>query len=613
MELSDIINIVGITVYCLLAIFFLWVMFVPNILSRTHYWLSAVITILIARMNLYFLPEYISQSDVQTLYITLLILEKVFLILGLLYFFYKKVPVSATSKVLGFAFLILLTVLVLKYALGYTFASLIVFSTTQAVFLMILMAILYKNAKKNKLFLENPKLLFCIFILYSIHWLTFPIAINYPTWLSYGYLFGNAMNLIIYLYLAYFVLERFQYRMLQAEKSALMLVEDAKKAGKAKSAFLANMSHEIRTPINGVMGMLELLTQADLKAEHKEKVNIAFNSSKSLLKVVNEVLDYSKIEAGKLTLEKVEFDLIHLLTETFQVVQNLAETKGLDLVLDTSAIKQRYIKSDPLRFKQILLNLIGNAVKFTEEGKVTIKAELIKNGSLDFLTCSITDTGIGIDQEKLGDIFESFQQADTSTTRNFGGTGLGLSISKRLCQLLKGDIKVTSEEGQGSTFTITIPIEIIEGKEVPEKDFGLLLPPVWQNDNKILLVEDNRINQVVAIQVLESFNLTCDVAENGAVALAKLKVSLKIDLPYTCILMDCQMPTLDGYETTKRIRLGECGELYKDVPIIAMTANAMEGDKEKCLSTGMNDYVAKPIEKHLMLGVLKKWLQKRED
>ncbi|MDG1752664.1 MAG: ATP-binding protein, partial [Thalassotalea sp.] len=503
-------------------------------------------------------------------------------------------------------------IIILKYGLGTQLGANAVFSTSQAIFLITMMSILFKN--RRKLFLKNQNLILILLVCYSIHWLSFPIAINYPIWLSYGYLFGNAMNLVIYLYFAFLVLERFQYRMIQAEKSALVLVEEAEKSAQAKSEFLANMSHEIRTPINGVMGMLELLKQADLNAEHKEKVNIAFNSSKSLLEVVNEVLDYSKIEAGKLTLEQVEFDLINLLTETYHVMQNLAETKGLALILDTSAIKNRYIKSDPLRFKQILLNLIGNAVKFTEEGTVTVKAEVNKKGGVDYLVCSIIDTGIGIEKDKLEDVFESFQQADSSTTRNFGGTGLGLSISKRLCQLLNGDIKVTSEEGQGSKFTITIPIEVveeIEGISVSETDFDLLSPPAWQNDIKILLVEDNRINQVVAIQVLESFNLTCDVAENGAVALAKLKVSLKIDTPYTCILMDCQMPTLDGYETTKRIRLGECGDSYKEVPIIAMTANAMEGDREKCISTGMNDYIAKPIEKHLMLGVLKQWLPER--
>jgi signal transduction histidine kinase len=605
-ELSDIINIVGITAYALLAVFFLWVMLVPNTLTRTHYLFFAAIAILVARINLYYLPEYISQEDVQFIYYILLIIEKIFLILGLLCFFYKKVPSSTISKVISFSFSVCLMVLVLNYALENTFAALIVFSTSQAIFLMSLMMILFKN--KKKLFVKHPKLLLSIFICYSLHWLTFPIAINYPLWLSFGYLFGNVINLIIYLYFAYLVLERFQFRMLQAEKSALLLVDESKKAAKAKSDFLANMSHEIRTPINGVMGMLALLQQTDMKLEYKEKINIAFNSSKSLLDVVNEVLDYSKIEAGKLTLEHIEFDLIKLFNETYQVMQNLAQTKGLTLTLDTSQIFNTHVKTDPLRFKQILLNLIGNAVKFTEKGKVKIKVEQVKKQNTDYIICSITDTGIGIEKEKLTEIFESFKQADTSTTRNFGGTGLGLSISKRLCQLLKGDIKVESEAHKGSKFTITIPVELVSERDVSEKEVVLLNTPEWQEDIRILLVEDNRINQVVANQILESFNLTCDVAENGAIALAKLKVSLKINMPYTCILMDCQMPTLDGYESTKRIRLGECGDLYKKVPIIAMTANVMDGDRDKCISVGMDDYIAKPIEKHLMLDVLKKWL-----
>mgnify|MGYP000185710318 CR=1 FL=1 len=611
MELPDIINIVGMTAYSLLAVLFYWVMLVPNTSTRTYYWLFSAFAILIARVNLYFLPEYIAQDYVQTIYMVMLFFEKVSLILGLLYFFYKHVPIKVILNLLVFSISGLLAILISKYALGYNFFSTILFSISQALFLIIIIILLWRN--KKKLFLRSPALLLTIIILYVLHWLTYPIAVNYPVWLMFGYFFGNVINLIIYLYLAYLVLERFQFRILSAEKSALNLVDEAKAANKAKSAFLANMSHEIRTPINGVMGMLELLQQTNMDAEHKEKVNIALNSSKSLLNVVNEVLDYSKIEAGKLTLEHVEFDLIELLKETYHVVQNLAESKGLSLTLDTSLIANRHIKSDPLRFKQILLNLIGNAVKFTECGEVTIKAEQIKKGTKDYLVCAITDTGVGIEKDKLSHIFDSFQQADTSTTRNFGGTGLGLSISKRLCQLLKGDIKVVSEVNQGSCFNITIPIELIENNQVKEKIDISLTTPVWQENIKILLVEDNRINQVVAIQLLENFNLTCDVAENGAVALAKLKVSLKIDTPYTCILMDCQMPTLDGYEATQRIRQGECGDEYKDVPIIAMTANAMKGDREKCLSSGMNDYISKPIEKPLMLTALKKWLPIKSD
>ncbi|MDO6446956.1 ATP-binding protein [Colwellia sp. 1_MG-2023] len=606
MELSAIINIVGITAYSLLAIFFLWVMLVPNTLSRTYYWLISVIAILLGRVNLYFLPEYLPQEEIQTIYMLLLLIEKVFLVFGLYYFFYKSISLKKYVKVFSYALLFFLLILGLKYGADASFFSMIVFSISQAFFLLYLMRMLSKN--KKYMYLKRPFYLLSIFVLYAMHWLTYPIAIGYPLWLSYGYFAGNLINLIIYLYFAYLVLERFQFRMLKAETSALELLEESKKANKTKSEFLANMSHEIRTPINGVMGMLELLQQEDLEAEHKEKINIAFTSSKILLDVVNEVLDYSKIEAGKLSIENVEFNLVELLNEIYHTVENLARNKSLALILDTSAISHQHVKSDPLRIKQILLNLIGNAVKFTNEGQIIIKAEQIHKDKLDYFVCSIIDTGVGIDEGKLATVFESFQQADSSTTRNFGGSGLGLSISKQLSHLLNGNITVESKYHHGSTFTVSIPIELLSHSVENTAESISIQLPVWQANIKILLVEDNRINQVVAIQLLKSFNLNCDVADNGAIAIAKLKLSLKIDDPYTCILMDCQMPTLDGYETTKRIRSGECGGLYKNVPIIAMTANAMTGDREKCIATGMNDFIAKPIEKNIMLKVLKNWL-----
>ncbi|MDT0602031.1 ATP-binding protein [Thalassotalea castellviae] len=609
MELSVIINIVGITAYSLLAIFFLWVMLVPNILSRTFFWLISVLAILFGRLNLYFLPEYLAQQEIQTIYMFLLIVEKVFLVLGLYYFFNKRISLNYYVKVFSFAITAFVLIIGLKYGADASFIAMIVFSTCQAFFLLYIMKMLYQ--KKKHMYLNQPFFILSLFVFYAIHWLTYPIALNYPLWLTYGYLFGNVLNLIIYLYLAYLVLERFQYRMLKAETSALELLDEAKKANRTKSEFLANMSHEIRTPINGVMGMLELLQDAEMKTEYKEKINIAFTSSKILLDVVNEVLDYSKIEAGKLSLEYIEFDLINLFTEVFHTMENLANNKALSLTLDTDLIISRHVKSDPLRIKQILFNLIGNAIKFTEEGEIIVKAEQVHKANVDYLVCSIIDTGVGIDEDKLATVFESFQQADSSTTRNFGGSGLGLSISKQLSQLLKGDITVESVENQGSKFTVTIPLEIIEDFTFESTELDTTDIPKWQENTKILLVEDNRINQVVAIQLLKSFNLVCDVAENGAIAIAKLKLSLRIDTPYTCILMDCQMPTLDGYETTKRIRSGECGGLYKKIPIIAMTANAMTGDREKCLATGMNDFISKPIEREVMSKVLKSWISEK--
>jgi len=619
MELSEIINIVGITAYTLLAIFFLWVSRVSSGFSRTHYWLIAIVLMLCGRLDLYFLPPFIAAEHIQTIYALLLTVEKYFLILGLLYFFDKNIPKKIKVGHFIYSMSIIVSIIVFNYLFQFKTFFLIFFSSTQALYLFITAMVLFKNRQKR--YAKNKFFLMTILMVYASHWITYPIAINYPTWLSFGYLFGNALNLFLYMSFAYLVISRFQQRMLNAESSALTLAHEAKSANEAKSQFLANMSHEIRTPMNGILGMLELLNNDILTEKQQEEVNLALNSSKNLLKIINDILDFSKIEAGKLTFESIDFNLVSLLEEVSDVMGNLAENKSIILRLDTSQISNKMVKSDPLRIKQVILNITGNAIKFTDSGEILIEANIIEKDHGLLFTCMIKDTGLGIDESKISSIFNSFNQADTSTTRNFGGTGLGLSISKRLCNKMNGDITVTSKLGEGSCFAISLPLakslkkgtSPVNQVHIDEEHQGNSAAEnshvhQWPADTKILLVEDNRINQIVAQKMLKHFNLSCDIANNGVEAMVKLKTANKINKPHTLILMDCQMPIMDGYEATINIRSAECGEHYLTIPIIAMTANAMSGDREKCLDVGMNDYFTKPIEQEKIFTILQKWI-----
>lgn len=613
--MSDIVNIVGITAYLLLAVFFLWVSKVPNSNTRNFYWLIAIIFMLSGRLDLYFLPEFLLPDQVQLIYAVALVFEKIFLILGLLYFIDNQTYIKQINKLITYTAIALAGIIVIYASFGTSTLFLTWFSTSQAIYLLIIALILFKNRKLWYLRKIFP--LVVILVIYAIHWVTFPIAINFSTWLLIGYLFGNALNLVVYLSLAFLVVFRFQHRMIRAEKSALALAEEAKQANKAKSEFLANMSHEIRTPMNGVLGMLELLSLENLTKEQHNKVTIALNSGQSLLAVINDILDFSKIEAGKLHFDYIYFDIVKLLEELSHIMCNAAHKKSLKFIVDTSAISSTQpIKADPIRIKQVLLNLTGNAIKFTDSGSVTVKATIINHPNETKLVCYVKDTGIGIAAENIDNIFGSFNQEDSSTTRVYGGTGLGLSISKQLCQLMGGELSVTSSKSSGSCFTMTLPIEIEhlhneetdkENVKAEQNNLATDTQTCPQN-TKILLVEDNRINQVVVIQLLKHFNLSCDKADNGEEALEILNNSQENNTPYTLIFMDCQMPIMDGYITTGKIRLGECGEKYQKIPIIAMTANAMMGDKEKCINAGMDDYITKPIEKEVVLNTLKKWL-----
>ncbi|CAA0110319.1 Signal transduction histidine-protein kinase BarA [Zhongshania aliphaticivorans] len=537
--------------------------------------------------------------------------------------------------------------------------------------------------------------------------------------------------------------------------------EKAEAAVHAKSEFLAVMSHEIRTPMNGVLGMLNLLETSTLDKDQEHKVHVAKNSAQSLLGLINDILDFSKVDAGKLQLENIVFNIRNLLDDVMASQSLGAAEKGLELIIDQSAVKQSWVSGDPARLRQIITNLLANAIKFTSQGSIIVRVGLRQKNQRLILNCAVTDTGVGIPNSEMKRLFSPFTQVDASTTRKFGGSGLGLSICKNLCELMGGSISAASTYKEGSTFTFSVylqdskdqnstdqtlkntakrnvyiidrnhelksaisnqfkqwgdnvtsldaPEALYQSTSTPPQnplstlviigldnndldatltlsktlrahpDFssatlvlignlsinnaerlmaaginGYFMKPLSyadlvsihrlqasdkrfpnsasqagrpENSNlasptlaagntlnqttmsgtKVLLVEDNPVNQEVGLFTLNEIGLAADIAENGVLALEKLKNS-NPDMAYSLILLDCQMPEMDGYQVCKMIRNGSAGDNYRSIPVIALTANAMAGDKEKCISAGMNDYLPKPFSPDDLIDKLQQWL-----
>jgi len=545
--------------------------------------------------------------------------------------------------------------------------------------------------------------------------------------------------------------------LVNAQTALKNYADDLEQANTYKSDFLATMSHEIRTPMNGVLGMLGLLLKSQLTEKQKKQASMAKHSAQSLLTIINDILDFSKIDAGKLELELLDFNLNDLLGNQADSIALKAQEKNLEVILDAVGIENPMVKGDPSRLQQILTNLLGNAIKFTERGEITLRASLIRQpGGNIQLNCEIQDTGIGIEPSAQEYLFQAFRQVDASTTRKYGGTGLGLSIVKKLCQLMGGDIKYHNPEAGGSCFAFHITLQPSERSDhpLPELNFDALkllvvdahpghlqsicqqlrqwgaeadghtsaatalqrlteqtaarpqlvfidselagmggeqlardiralahgdqirlimmtrvdhqgdeayfndlgidahfMKPatpsdlfdslmltshcfqqsngdgsskqaltdstgdaetpaalLWPAHTRLLVAEDNIINQEVVKNLLEDLGLSADLVANGEEVLEMLRRNID-DNPYSLILMDCQMPVMDGYSATRAIRQGKAGSGYKQLPIVALTANAMSGDREACLDAGMNDYLSKPLEPDELANVLNRWLR----
>lgn len=391
----------------------------------------------------------------------------------------------------------------------------------------------------------------------------------------------------------------------------LELLEEVRKADVMKSEFLANMSHEIRTPMSAILGFGELLKEEEqLSGRQKEYVQMILNNGRMLLQLINDILDFSKIEAGKLKVERIDFSLSEFLEDLFSTLHPLASAKGLQFEILQCSDLPGMLRSDPVRLRQCLINLAGNAIKFTEKGHVFINVMKEQQDNTDFIRFDVEDTGIGIPEDKLAVIFEAFTQADSSMTRRYGGTGLGLSITRRLIQLLGGKITVHSTVGRGSVFSIQLPTGIDPSEQTSHNRYETAEKAIQQPSEdeaeklrlsgRILVAEDAKANQMLIRLLLEKEGLQAVVVENGQEALEAV-----LREPFDLVLMDMQMPVMSGLEAVQAIRAKGL-----TLPIIALTALAMKGDDEKCLKAGCDGYLSKPIDRKALRQILQKYLSK---
>jgi two-component system, sensor histidine kinase len=395
--------------------------------------------------------------------------------------------------------------------------------------------------------------------------------------------------------------ERIRQRTQELEKA----MHAALAASQAKSEFLANMSHELRTPMNGLLGMLDLVLESPVAGEQREHLEIAQRCAYSLLALLNDILDLSKIEAGRMVLEKVPFEVVSVVEDCVRSQAAKAAQKHVDLQFESTSDGPAFVAGDPLRVRQIVANLLSNAIKFTDRGWVRVRLGVSRadDGRLR-VAADVTDTGAGIPADKLPYIFEKFTQADSSISRKYGGTGLGLAITRKLVDIHGGQIRVESRLGKGSTFSVELPFDPAPAGVKPEPVVQPAAPkPAAESKNaRLLLVEDNAVNQRVVLAMLRKKGFQIDVANNGQEALNKLEAARE---PYNLVLMDIQMPVLDGLETTRAMRRDP---RWERLPIIAMTAHAMIGDRERCLQAGMNGYISKPVQPATLISTIEKHL-----